>query len=411
MTRLVLVLALLAAACDTPPFKLVYRISAGPTQSCAPVDFDEDATLSCSDVPMACDAVLNIRVLDPDDPSAPFISVCEVVPQSDRDNLCSIARIDLPSDVRLPKKKLEVQVLVWPRSMVDNPTTGEPDCRKFDVSFDAAEGFPLAQVPAPALGGHAYYEPGDEEVVVTLGCTDLAAVNDAVCVGTNALDATATIDDFETGVSVSRTLAERLSVAVGEPQLNTAAMAYELNPNDTRRLDLVGSGPVPAWTAALELDLDTAACIEVREDEPQATATVSCARLTDPGVTPSSDQLVLGGVRLSKASFEQILDAVGLTDVPASGITIGIVRDPAENPLAGYVVSTTSGTIKYLDANRTGVVNGATSASGIFVSQDAPYGSDFSTTNPQFQTVSRPGGLIKGKVTIVVLQFASGGTD
>jgi hypothetical protein len=86
------------------------------------------------------------------------------------------------------------------------------------------------------------------------------------------------------------------------------------------------------------------------------------------------------------------------------------VLDSAENPLAGRVVTTTTGTVKYLNANRTGLVSGATSASGIFVSQDAPYNTDFSTTNPQFQTITKPGGLIKGKVTIVVLQFTSGGT-
>lgn len=396
-------------ACDTPPLRIVYRMASGPTQSCAPLGFDEGASLQCDDVPMPCEAVMNIRILDPADPSAPFVSICELVPRNADKDVCPLVQIDLP-DRRLPKQLLEVQVLVWPRTAIEDPVTGALDCRKYDVAFDATLGFPLDHTPAPALGGRGYYHPGDEEVVVTLGCTDLLAVNDPVCTGASTLAATATIDDFETGVSVSRTLGERLSVAVGEPELNAGAMVFELNPNDTRRLDLVGSGPTPAWAADIDLDLASAACVEVREDEPQATATLACSRLSEPGVLVD-DKLTMRGVRLSKASLEQILAALMLADVPASGITIGIVLDEAENPLAGYTVTTDPGTVKYLSANRTGLVSGATSTSGIFVSEDAPYGSVFSTTRttPPVQNVSRIGGLVKGKVTIVVLQFSSGG--
>lgn len=394
------------AACETPPFKLVYRVSSGPVQSCG--DASGGAPLTCADVPLACEAVLSIRVVDPEDPDAPYMSICEPVQQNGDGDLCSIASIDLAS-TPLPRRALEVQVLVWPRAMVEDPATGELDCRKYDVAFDAVGGFPLDQLPAPALGGHAYYHPGDDEVVVTLGCTDLIAVNDPVCVGTPDVTASATIDDFETGVSVSRTLGERLSVAVGEPKFNASAMEYELNPNETRRLDLVGSGPIPAWGAAIDLELGTAACIEVREDEPQATATVACAPLEAPGVLVDN-RLTLHGVRLSKASLAQILAAAGLAEVPAAGLTVGIVLDSAENPQAGQVVQSTAGTVKYLNANRTGVAGTATSTSGIFISTDAPYGTDFSTMNAQFQTVSAPGGLVKGKVTIVVLQYRSGST-
>lgn len=396
-------------ACDTPPLRIVYRIASAPPLSCAPAGFDEGTTVQCGDVPMPCEAVLNIRILDPEDPRAPFVSICERIPQNDDKTLCPLIQIDLP-DRRLPKQVLEVQVLVWPRTAIEDPETGELDCRKYDVPFDLVDGFPVDHVPTPALGGHAYYRPGDEEVVVTLGCTDLPALDDPVCSGAMTLEATATIDDFETGVSVSRTLGERLSVAVGEPAFNAGAMVYELNPNDTRRLDLVGSGPTPAWAADIDLELVMDACVEVREDEPQATATVACSALSDMGVLVD-DRLTLRGVRLSKASLEQILGALALDSVPANGITIGVVVDSAENPLAGYTVTPTTGTIKYLSADRTGLVPGATSASGIFVSEDAPFGTDFSTmkTTAPIQNVVRVGGLVKGKVTIVVLQFSSGG--
>jgi hypothetical protein len=45
-----------------------------------------------------------------------------------------------------------------------------------------------------------------------------------------------------------------------------------------------------------------------------------------------------------------------------------------------------------------------TTASGIFVSRDAPYGTSFAAAQTN-QAISAMGGLVEGKVTVVVLQF------
>jgi hypothetical protein len=46
-----------------------------------------------------------------------------------------------------------------------------------------------------------------------------------------------------------------------------------------------------------------------------------------------------------------------------------------------------------------------TSTSGIFVSQDAPYTTGFGASAGGVTLPPQPGGLVVGKVTIVLLQF------
>ena len=396
MRAALLAVVVAAAACNNPPLKLVYQVADGASQSCG--------GSSCSDVKMECDAVLSIRVVDPSRPTVPYISVCEPLARNRNHDLCTLASVDLPTDTELPKQTLEVQVLVWPRSEVIDPATGEIDCTQTAIRFDATNGFPIDQIPTPALGGHAYFHPGDEQTVVTLGCTDLDALNDPVCIGASTVAVTATVDDFDTHVSVSGTvsgipgLADRLNVSVGEPRLNPTGTSYVLNPADARGLDLLVPNPTPTWGANVDLMFQQHICLEVLEDGPQATTAVAC----DPVETPPFD---IRGIRLSKATLQQVLTTLGMTTFPDQGMTIGIVLDDLDNPSAGSVVTPTSGTIQYLSADRMALVSGTTSASGVFVSVDAPFGTDFTAVGPLGQTVKKPGGLIDGKVTVVVLQY------
>ena len=115
------------------------------------------------------------------------------------------------------------------------------------------------------------------------------------------------------------------------------------------------------------------------------------------------------GVRLSKAALDQMLAALSLTSFPVHGLTIGIVLDPSGNSVANQVVTPSAGTVQYFAADRANVGGAKTTSSGVWVSTDAPFGTTFSTfggTPPT--TVQRIGGLIDGKVTIVVLQFGGG---
>lgn len=398
MKRLVAAAAAAALAlggCENPPLKIVYDVSTGPSQSCG--------SATCSGVKMECDAVLSIRIITPTDPTVPHVSICEPVPRNQYHNLCSIAQIDLPQS-QVPNEVLEVQVVVWPRSMVEDPVTGELDCRKYPVRFGETDGFPVNVSPTPAIGGHAYFHPGESETVVTLGCTDLASVNEETCVGSNTIAVKSTIEDFDLRIAVDKVIGDLLTVSVGEPKLDDDGN-YELRPDDTQRLERTVLGPTAAWGAEIDETFETSACVEVREEGPQTTATVRCRR-----AGPDDKTLDITGSRLSKPSLQQILAALQLPAFPERGLVVGMVLDDNDNPVSGFSVDadTPGTTIRYLSGDRNAVVPGgtATTASGIWISTDAPYGTIFRTFAPlSSEPASAFGGLIKGKASVVLLKF------
>ncbi|MBA2544734.1 MAG: hypothetical protein H0V17_34135 [Deltaproteobacteria bacterium] len=387
------VLALVLAACDTPDLTIIYRVADGTTgPTCG--------TTSCADVPMACQSVLHLRVLRPSDPNAPFISICEDIRTNSTADMCAIGNVDLPRR-ELPRETLEVQVTVWPREAVLDLETGELDCAKVPVEFDSTRGFPIAAMN-PAFGGRAFYHPGDEETVVTLGCVDVPSVNAPSCVGLNTIDVKATVGDFENlPFSVSSTIADRLAISIGEPKPfdDGVRTGHSLNSANTAALARTVVGPTPAWGAGVDLELQSSACIQALEDGAQTTSSLRCK-----AVSASDNMLDLPGVRLPKTTLDDILGALALVEFPEEGLTVGIVLDNVGAPASGLTVSSTMGSVEYINASRTGVVTGATSASGIFVSRDAPYGTNFSTFSIE-QTVNAIGGLVDGKVTVVILQF------
>src|SRR5258708_38369109 len=71
--------------------------------------------------------------------------------------------------------------------------------------------------PTPAIGGITYYHPGDLETILDLGCTDLGQLNNATGSGHVSLPVSASVDDFDTEVTVQPSLADRLTASVGEP--------------------------------------------------------------------------------------------------------------------------------------------------------------------------------------------------
>ncbi len=392
---LVLVLGCVAA-CATPPLQIIYELADGtPGQSCG--------VSQCSEVPMGCESVLSVRIISPGKPDQPHVSTCSLVSPNRTKDLCAINRINLdPTD--LPRETLEVQVTVWPRSAVDVPETPDPDdldCLRIPVRFDATLGFPIDLAPTPALGGHAYYHPGDTETVVTLGCTNKELINAPSCSGNDSVEVTSTVTDFETGVSVSPGLADQLNVFVGEPELNTNDLSYELKSVDAAALTRTSSMP-PVWGAEVKIDFDRSACIQVLEEN-QATASLRCR----DRITVDDTRIDIAGVRVSEQTLDEILAALSLLEVPDAGLTVGLVLDSGGNPAAGFTVGSTLGTIEYLNADRTGLSNGGkTTASGLFVSRDAPYGTTFSTfVATQLTGI---GGLVKGKLTIVLFDPPAG---
>ena len=396
MKRALLLLALVA--CETPDARLIYEIANGATHACG--------STSCAQVSIPCEAVISIRILRPNDTTAPLVTICEPLPQNRNKDLCSIAAVDLgDAPLELPKETLEVQVVIWNRDDVTDPETNELDCARYEVKFDAVGGFPIAQQPTPAIGGHAFYHPGDSEIRVALGCTDLPALNQ--CSAETPLEVTATVENFENlGVLVSPSEGSRLLVSVGEPTLEGAATVHRLDPMDQRSLMIRVVGVVPTWQGEVDVGFVKVACLQVLEDSAQATATLTC---TNKGIPPENTTINLGGVAMPKATLDQVLGALALAQFPPNGMTIGIVVDKELGvPLAGESVTMVmpggfpSGTIRYLSADRNSVsVGTTTTASGMFVSLDAALGTAFRV---QAGVEDKVGGRVQGKVTIVVLE-------
>jgi hypothetical protein len=409
-----LVIVALAACGNPPALAIDFALSPGPSQVCTTTSGQVAQT--CSDVTMRCDATLSVRIVAPNDPTTPYVSLCQ--PITGRKDLCSIAEIPLAEPSRpIPATNLEIQVAIYPTSALcsdANDPTGLTKLCPTDVGFDDSTGLPINFKPPcdptkpcdcpplPSIGGRAWYHPGDKLTVVDLGCTDLRGLDDPACTGPSTVTVAATVNDFDTGVSVSPSIADTLGVSVGEPHaiLNGTTTEFVLEPTDTQVLPRTVAQPVPGWGAEVSLAFQIAACLDVLEDAPQSTATLSCKAVTG---TPRID---ITGVRVAKPTLDQILGALGATTFPARGLVVGVVLDYTGNPIAGATVATSNNaSIEYLSPDRSTIVLGATTSNGIFLSKDAQFGTTFSTTNSQLQTATGFGGVVDGKVTVVVVQF------
>lgn len=381
--------AAVLCACSTPTPSIQLRFSEGPTQRCP--------ATACEELPMPCDSVVNIQVLDPKTPTTPYISECVLLEGSARGNLCSLESVRL-TEKPLPVSTLEVRVAVYPAAMaVADPLHPETlSCP--NVEFTRAD-FPVDTWPTPALGGRAFYNPGDSIVEVTLGCTHLASLEEA-CVMPKTIKVNATVDDFETMTPVTGGpfgTASRLRVSVGEPR--EVDGRFEMKAEDSPTLAQVG-GTVPSWSSDVGTTFAKFICVDVLETVAQTTAAVRCKSATD------GPEIDVSGMRISKEQLQKILSAMATPAPPAAfpeeGLTIGIVVDENALPLPGITVTSQDGTVRYLD-NQGRLTGGSTSNSGIFISRDAPFGTEFST-GPSRASGVGIGGLIAGKITVVVLQ-------
>ena len=403
-------------ACSTPPLKLELAISDLPDDSCG--------TNMCAGIQLKCDTVASIRILDPNTPSAPYISECKPIPADNKKDLCALAHLTL-DPIPLPEQTLEIQVVVYPATAIPtDPMTNALICptEKEGLTFDAATGFPSGPIhmqdPAdpthhydiePAIGGRAFYHKGDALTVVTMACNDLGSLNNAMCLGANSVSVTATVNDFTKNTSVSQGTGDQLTVRIGEPQADPNGTGeYVLSSVNARVLDRTVEGPTPAWGANIDLKFQQAACIEVLEDGPQTTATLACKSV--PTATSSVD---ITGYRLASmaaagASLDLILNALGNPPLD-KGLVVGILYDENDVPLGHRKITVPSSVlpVEYINDNFTGT-QPFTSGNGIFVSRDAPFGTMFSTPNNANATpgaITALGGLVKGKVTLVVLQL------
>jgi hypothetical protein len=363
---------------------------------------------------MACDAVLSIRIVPPTEPNVPYVSVCEPVPRGQR-KLCGIAGIPVPRPTNpIPEQVLEVQLAVFPSDAAPE-VDGKRQCPIVQFGVD---GLPVTQVCSstepsescqgrPAVGGRAFYHPGDEETLITLGCTELELINGEQCTGTDT-SVIAAVNDFESP-GLDSVTASRLFVSIGEP-VPSSATSYSLDSSDTYPLPLDPAAGLPTWSAILtDLGFDLSYCIEVLEDAPLATRTLTCRAL--PFTYP--ERIDALGTRLKPELLATILKAANLTAFPSRGLVVGIVLNQSFGPVSGAIVTSPCETtdpnckIKYLSQDKLSFNETATGSSGIWISEDAPYGSIFNRKGQDVPTVF--GGLVDNKVTIVVIQEPGSG--
>ncbi|HEX8110498.1 MAG TPA: hypothetical protein VF516_22350 [Kofleriaceae bacterium] len=376
-------------ACSTPTPQIVLGLAAPPV---CPFD-------TCAMLLLPCDAVMSIRIVEPGDVSRRYLDQCVTVPRNKGNNVCALNMIDL-EDKPLPVRDLAVQIAVFPLSAVQvDPDSGALTCPEVAYS---ANGLPITQAKAPVYGRQAFYHPGDSIVDVTLGCTDLSAIQAGdSCSNPSAGAATATVLGFDTQVPVPvgpGGIADELFVWSGEPHIFDGS--YVLPPPDLVEMKLDDNG-TPHWTAKAAQTFDGYACVEVLENAAQAVATLHCA----PAAEAAAE---LTGYWISDRVLQPILktaaSVLGSSGLPGPGLTIGVVVDASSARGVQNVAVQINGPghITYLSGDGT-IGRDATFASGVFVSDDVPFGTTF------FAPGARPaiGGLVAGKATIVVLTMGS----
>lgn len=397
MRRLVLVACV---ACSTPPLTIQLEVQSGAGRTC-PRGTDLDP--KCEDVPLACESMVLVRVLDPTQPLSPFISSCVQVRQGAGKNLCSIVTLpldptSLPASGELPNRTLEVQVVVLP---LQQGSDGNLDCDSSvqNLRFTSVTGVPESDSLSPPIGGHAYYHPGDSVTVVELGCNDLDVLNLPVCTGTTNTHINASVTELDSLTGVGSDVARNLALSVGEPV--AVGSAYELTADHTQPLTPL-AGPPPSWAADLDTQFTSAACLDVRDAGDLTTDTLTCARVQ----SATQKNFDFTGVHVTKERLAGIVAAIHTQDptfaVDGHGLVLGITLDQGL-PVAGIHVAGAGATVRYLSADGQTLGADQTTSTGIWVSTDAPFLTAWAAPI-HTATASGFGGLIEDKVTVVVLQ-------
>ncbi|HEY0193163.1 MAG TPA: hypothetical protein VGC42_18730 [Kofleriaceae bacterium] len=386
------------AACSTPVPQLIIGLSGSESQTCP--------STVCEKVKLLCPAVMSIKILDPSKPDRPFLSQCTAVARDGSQDMCSLASVDL-QNAPIPVQHLEVQVALYPATeILTDPVTQQLMCPDH-IQFSSGTGFPVEQAspttPSPALGGVGFYDPGDAKVEVTLGCTDLSAINTS-CQPADLTSVSADVVDFDRHAFVTEADAPQLDVFVGEPQgvddhYELPANALHLLP---RQPSATGDTAHARWGDELSLKLTRFACAEVFQPVAQATPTVACKAVSRPPIG-------LRGAWIQRPQLTRLLDALGTKGFPPGGLTVGMVVDSAGAPVAKATVVAKSpdapSTVMYLtDDSDSKFAPGSTGKTGIFLSADAPFGTEFSTSQgPAAATLLGFGGNIQDVVTVVIL--------
>lgn len=405
MTRVLVLFTLLAACGPTSvPFGISMRLQRDETSEMCP-------TNSCDLVALGCDAKVSLRIINAEEPNIVYLSKCIVVQGGDGINLCAIADInDMIGDVQIPNTMVQIQLAVWSAP----PGSDDTECPVAAFSDDGLVSTTVS--PAPALGGASYFQVGSASVAtVTLGCVNVPALDDPVCALPNGLNVLTNVLD-ETGLSVSGVTTNRLHVFVGEPSFDSTSGDFELPSSEATPMLRTNLEPIPLWKANVP-GFDQSACIEVDTTSTQGTVptTLTCA-LVDPQVT----EMMIDGTVFLDTTPAALQAALGT--LPPTGLVYGRVVDHTGTFAAGVTVTATQGTVLYLNDTLDSTNDGsgqpltATTASGAFLSLDAPYEvggvpNQWAATDGNVVSEGTViGGRVTGMVSIVQMRLADPGS-
>ena len=355
----------------------------------------------CEAYGMSCGARLSIGLYDVEG-GAPVGGLCETIrPGGD---ICGLGQVSQPMFYGIPPNQVRISVAAWRPGVLPDDRCPTEDI--FDLNGVPRPTF----MPQPAFGGAITFDVGNgaEQVVVPLSCPDAMQLDEQSCSAVATTRVFAQVLDISTGFDVGDEQAAELDVGVAPPtQLpgTPGGTEYVIENSDT--IELARDEGVPPGFAA-DIDVDTAlgltACTVVIEPAAQVTASATCH-----GVDREANPLELPGVLVPKEVLDRILTALALTSFPEEGLVVGRVVDHTRAPLAGVSLTPDDGiTVQYLSSDLTTVGGFETSASGYFVSSNAPFGGRWRAvhnSDGRREKDEPRAGVVREKVTAFIVEM------
>ncbi len=353
---------------------------------------------SCATIPMSCDARVLVSIV-PRAGGVAYHSHCYRL--TGATDACALADLAIVPSSPIPNQMVKLQVAVWSEEQLAGLGL-DPDACPEAPQFDDY-GRPLvlaAPALVPALGGQILFPVGDRHVAeVELGCPrhDLLDL-DSCRQGAPRIEAT--IRDPQSWASVPPELADLIDVRFRAPTANGKG-GWDLSPGGVTPL-VPSAGGELTWGGPLADEVPALGCLRVGFSEPRSTPAAICH---DTAVT--SGLLAVEGFVVRKALVDKLLAALGVADFPDAGLVLGIVVDDRNNRVAGAKVTVNDGTVEYPTVDFQHVGLDATSASGLFLSRDAPFDAVWQGTSASGvgDDHAARGGLIVGHISVVVVRL------
>jgi len=398
--RLVLAIPLVLSGCqkapeDLGPFAISFEFDQRDGSQCP--------SESCSDYGMRCGATLGIRILDVADDDRIVADACFAVPPAT--TLCSLGNVSSPTFFNIPPHRLRIEASAWRPEVLEADPELDGDCpdeRLFDV-----RGVPLDTFqPRPAFAGAAYFDAGSDVDValVPLTCTDAKQLDQDECGIVDTTPIRVTADDIETALDITTEQAANLTVGLAAPRAvpdGDGGTVYVIEGSDTIPLEPV-AGPTPIFSGETDKVFEEV-CSVLLELSPQSTASVTCRRLA-----ADIEEIDVRGVLVSVDTLDQVLAAMGEDSFPPEGLVVGRVVDHTGAPLSNVIVMPSAGSVDYLSADRSILIGNDTSASGLFIARDVPFGATWTAIhNGDGRREDGPirAGLVQDKVTALLIRM------